>query len=84
MKKTFEFVSELAEVARRDEAEARFLQAVACQFDDLVMGEAKHSIRQRQHVLRGAAADDLLNALLHLCRGLKNTPESSEHILQNP
>lgn len=83
LKKSFELVSELAEVARSDEAKARFLQAVACQFNDLVMGEAEHSIRQWQHVLWGAAVDDLLDALLHLCCGLKNTPESSADTLQN-
>lgn len=65
-----QLVGELAEVAGGDEPEAALLQAVAGQFDDLVMGKAEHAVCQREDTLWGAAADDVLNPFLHLSCGL--------------
>lgn len=67
-----QLVCELTEVAGRDVSEPTLFQTVAGQFDDLMVGEAEHTVRQRRDALWGVAADDLLNLLLHLSRGLKS------------
>ena len=54
------------------------LQAVPGQLYDLVVGEPQHPVRQGEHALRGAAADDLQDALFHLGRGLGKEEERGE------
>lgn len=72
-----QLVGELAEVAGGNESEATLLQAVASQFNDLVVSEAQHAVGQRENALGGAAADDVLDPLLHLSRGLQGGQSQS-------
>lgn len=67
-----QLVCEFAEVAGGDESQPALLQTVTGQFNYLVVSKAEHAICQREDALWRAAADDLLNLLLHLSCGLQH------------
>lgn len=76
--KPLQLVGEFAEVAGGDESQPTLFQAVAGQFNYLVMGKAKHAICQGEDGLRRVAVDDLLNPFLHLSCGLQK--EATEQV----
>lgn len=70
MQHFFQFILQLYEVQRCNQALLGFIQTVPCQLHQLVLDESQYSVSQRQGAVWRKVPDDVQQTLLHLSGGL--------------